>query len=122
MDRQVPSFTAKCRTMRQSNGFRLTFFCELCGDGYTTPVIPCKSLKEALRLGEQDARLKFNRCESCHRWVCDKHYNENQMKCTDCEPLICAQCGSAVSKEKQYCSQCGAPQLEVYIEGGEYDE
>ena len=84
MDRELPVFSAKCRTMRDNNGFRLTFFCEICGKGYTTPPLMCDTHKEALRLGEQDARLHFNRCGCCHRWVCDYDFNENRVMCTEC--------------------------------------
>ncbi|MGI6142012.1 MAG: hypothetical protein ACOYEH_09840 [Caldicoprobacterales bacterium] len=83
-DRPVSTFTAKCRTIRESEGFRLIFFCELCDRGYTTPLLICDTLQEALRLGEQEARFYFNRCVCCHRWICDEHYDENRMVCTDC--------------------------------------
>lgn len=113
LDKPPPMFTAKCRTVREEKGFRLTFFCEICGGGYTTPFIPCDTLKDALRLGERDARLHFNRCGCCHRWVCDEHFNENRMMCTDCIPRICARCESPVPKENQFCTVCGAPQFEI---------
>jgi hypothetical protein len=113
-DKMIPMFTAKCRTVREDKGFRLTFFCEICCGGYTTPLFLCDTLKEALRLGEQDARLHFNRCEGCHRWVCDEHFNENWMMCTDCMPRICAKCGSSVPKSEQYCTVCSAPQFKTY--------
>ncbi len=113
MDREPPVFTAKCRTVREDAGFRLTFFCEVCGSGYVTPLLVCDTPKEALRLGEQDARLHFNRCGGCLRWVCDEHFNENQMMCTDCVPRICACCGAPVPKGADLCTVCGAPQFEA---------
>lgn len=109
VDRGLPVFTAKCRTVHDGVGFRLTFFCEICGSGYTTPLFLCNTPQEALRLGEQDARLHFNRCLRCHRWVCDEHFNENRLMCTDCVPRICARCNSPVSKGSTFCSVCGAP-------------
>lgn len=118
----VPQFTPKCRTVRNEGGFCLTFFCELCGNGYTTPQLNCKTLKEALRLGERDARLHFNRCSCCYRWVCDEHFNENRMMCTDCMPCICVRCRAAVPKGAQYCAMCGAPQFEAYTERMDGDE
>ena len=57
--------------IRDSSCFYLTFFCEACGRGYSPPPLVCNTPNEALHLGEQDARLHFNRCRSCHRWVCD---------------------------------------------------
>lgn len=113
IDREPPMFTAKCRTVREGAGFRLTFYCGICGGGYTTAPLVCDSPKEALRLGEQDARLRFNRCSSCRRWVCDEHFNENQMMCTDCMPRICTRCGAGISKGIDLCTVCGAPQFEA---------
>lgn len=113
IDREPPIFTAKCRTVREDGGFRLTFFCEACGSGYTTPSLACDTPQEALRLGEQDARLHFNRCGDCQRWVCDEHFNENQLMCTDCMPRSCARCGAPVLKGGDLCTVCGAPQFEA---------
>ena len=113
MIRSIPPFTAKCRTVREKGGFRFIFFCELCGRGYTTPHIPQENQKDALRLGEQDARLHFSRCQCCGRWVCDEDFNENWITCTDCVPRICIQCGYAVPKESQYCIICGTVQFET---------
>lgn len=110
IERPIPMFTAKCRTIREEAGFRLTFFCELCGSGYTTPLIVCDTPKEALHFGEQDARLHFNRCESCHHWVCDEHFNEDLIMCTACMPRICSQCGSPTTKNEPFCKVCNAPQ------------
>lgn len=113
MDRPVPVFTAKCRAIREGLGFRLTFSCDLCDVGYTTPLLLSHTPEEALRLGEQDARMHFNRCECCHRWVCDEHFNENRMTCTDCVPRICSKCGAAAYKNEKFCSICGEPQFET---------
>ncbi len=109
MDKKIPEFTAKCRTVRGNSCFYLTFFCEACGRGYSPPPLVCNTPNEALHLGEQDARLHFNRCRSCHRWVCDEHFNENGMMCTDCMPRICIQCGFMASKNEQFCTMCGTP-------------
>lgn len=116
-DHELPAFTAKCRTLRDELGYRLTFFCEVCGRGYDTPPIVCDSLKEALRLGEKDARLHFNRCGGCHRWVCDEHFNENQMMCTDCAPRVCTRCKAPIPTGADLCIACGASQY-----GTERDE
>lgn len=86
--KQIPRFTAKCRIIQGEGGFYLTFFCEICSKGYTTPLIQSASRKDALTLGEQEARLYFNRCISCFRWVCDENYNENLMLCTECQIQI----------------------------------
>lgn len=112
-DEQAATFTAKCRTEQKAGGFRFTFFCAICGGGYTTSPILEDTQKVALRLAEQDARLHFNRCQRCQRWVCDEHFNENYMMCTACVPRICMVCRASVLKNDQYCTVCGAPQFET---------
>jgi len=111
MKDETPIFTAKCRTEQTAGGFRFTFFCTICGAGYTTPLIPEGDQRLALSLAEQDARLHFNRCQRCHTWVCDEHFNENCMMCTVCAPRVCLQCGSVVPKGDQFCTNCGSPQF-----------
>lgn len=113
MDIEPPMFTAKHLMVREDTGFRLTFFCEVCGDRYVTPPLVCDTPQDALHLGEQDARLHFNRCSGCQRWVCDEHFNENQMMCTDCMPRTCAHCGAGVPKDVDFCASCGAAQFEA---------
>lgn len=79
-------FTSKS-TMVQGNGiYGFTFFCDLCDFGYTTTPVVAQSTKEARERAQQEARQHFNRCQKCHRWVCDEHYNENEMTCTECTP------------------------------------
>ncbi|MEL7624365.1 MAG: hypothetical protein AAGU12_12365 [Clostridiales bacterium] len=111
-DSQLPLFTAKHRGQQEEKGFCFTFFCDLCNNSYTTPVIAAEDYKTALLLGERDGRLHFNRCQCCHRWVCDEHFNENRMMCTDCLPRICGGCGAFVPKGNQFCTTCGKPQFE----------
>ncbi len=111
-DRQLPLFTAKYQELQKESGFCFTFFCDLCNSSYTTPVITAEDLQTALVLGRQDGRLHFNRCRCCHRWVCDEHYNENRMMCTDCLPRVCSSCGAFVPKGNQFCTVCGNPQFD----------
>ena len=111
VDRGLTMFTARCRTVRDSDGFRLTFFCDICGSEYITPPIVCDTSKEARHLATKDARLHFNRCNCCYQWVCDEHFNENRMMCTDCIPRICIRCKSPVSKGDAFCAVCGKKQI-----------
>lgn len=117
VEKQTPLFAAKCRTVREDKGFRLTFFCEICDNGYMTQLIPCDTPEDALRLGEKEVRLHFNRCQSCLRWVCDEHFNENRMMCIDCAPRICHECGSGIYKGDRFCTVCGSPEFETYKKG-----
>lgn len=116
-DERKPMFTAKCRMEQEADGYRFTFFCAICGGGYTTPLIAASHQSVALRLGEQNARVHFNRCQRCHEWVCDEHFNENCMMCTVCAPRTCRVCAASVPKGDQFCSVCGEPQFETSKEG-----
>lgn len=80
------AFTSKCIMARTSTGYRFIFFCDKCDKSYTSSVIDAASQKEALTIAGQEARYHFNRCQSCHAWVCDEHYNEDDMRCIDCAP------------------------------------
>ena len=112
-------FTAKSRFDQQDGGFRFTFFCDLCGDGYTTGIIPAQSVAVARESAQSEARLHFNRCQNCHRWVCDEHYNENRLLCTACAPRVCGKCGHQLVKGNQFCTICGAQQYETTPKGGD---
>lgn len=80
-------FTCKSAMVAQDGAFRFTFFCELCDCGYTTqPLAAAVTVKEAFEMAQREARPYFNRCQSCSRWVCDQHYNEDLMLCTACAP------------------------------------
>jgi hypothetical protein len=79
-------FTAKS-TMAEENGrYRFTFLCALCGEGRSTQPIAADTAQEALEAARREARVYFNRCHRCGRWVCDDHYNEDVMLCTGCAP------------------------------------
>ncbi len=112
MDSAPAKFTPKCRIDHLAEGYRFTFTCERCEHSYTTPALLAESLRQTLALAERDARFHFNRCQRCGRWVCDAHYNENWMMCTDCAPRICGQCGTALGNADQFCTVCGASQYE----------
>ena len=81
-----PVFTSKSTMSKEHNQYRFTFFCDLCEEGYTTGMIRAEGTKEAFILAEREARPHFNRCRECHKWVCDIHYNEDEMMCTECAP------------------------------------
>ncbi len=35
-----------------------------------------------------EARGHFHRCESCHKWVCDSDFNEDEGLCVECAPRL----------------------------------
>ena len=80
------AFTPKYTVIRAKGKYWFTFYCQLGGESYTTPVIVSDSLEKALELARNDARLHFNRCRKCHRWICDAAYNEDKMMCLLCAP------------------------------------
>ena len=108
-----PAFTPKCRILREGGSCRFTFFCGICEHRYTTPPLQAENAGEARLKAEADARLHFNWCPKCGRWVCDEHFNEGRTMCTDCAPRVCRVCGARVPRGDQYCTSCGAPQFET---------
>ncbi|NLB10770.1 MAG: hypothetical protein GX834_06865 [Clostridiaceae bacterium] len=80
------NFTSKSTMTEENDGYRFTFFCDLCDEGYSTRLISAENAKEAYELAKNEARQHFNRCYSCHRWVCDEHYNEDYLLCIKCAP------------------------------------
>lgn len=79
-------FTLKCTMLRQRGSYRFIFFCDLCDASYTTSLIDAQTQKQALELAQQEARRHFNLCHFCRRWICDMHYNEDEMMCVQCAP------------------------------------
>ncbi len=81
-----PVFTSKSVMIQDHGTYRFTFFCDLCDFGYTTAPVSAQNTRKAMAQAQQEARRHFNRCQKCHRWVCDTHYNEDEMMCTECAP------------------------------------
>ena len=68
-------------------GYRFRYFCALCNWHYETVQISAVSEKEARIIAEQEARRHFNGCHKCGRWICEQHYNVDEMMCIKCAPL-----------------------------------
>ena len=79
-------FSLKSVMVEEKDFFAFTFYCEICNKGYTTGKISASSAIEARVIALQEARPQFNRCQACGIWICDRHYNEDVMKCTKCAP------------------------------------
>ncbi len=77
-------FTAKCFETNSEDGYRFQFFCALCGTNYTSGWIHADSEERALDIAKAEARLHFNLCHSCGKWVCDEHYDIDEMVCLEC--------------------------------------
>ena len=82
----IPEFTAKYIMLSEDGYFRFKFFCGLCENAHTTGLISAASGYEAFKLAANEARKYFNRCRKCCKWVCDRHYNEDEMACDCCAP------------------------------------
>ena len=83
---EMGSFTKKYEVQTKKDGFCCTFYCDLGDDYYSICIDGVDSADDALELSKMNARLHFNRCHRCGRWVCDAHYNEGQMMCIRCAP------------------------------------
>ncbi len=108
----IPAFTAKSRVFHEGCKFQFTFFCDICEKGYCSSLVYASNAREALQQAEEEARLYFNWCPRCNKWVCDKHFNENKEACILCAPRICAACGAYVPQGNQFCMACGVVQYE----------
>lgn len=117
------AFTQKYKTYRTANGFRFTFCCDLCEKSFDTKTITTYSFAQAFQQAQAIAKLHFNKCHKCNKWVCDEHYNENVMLCIECKPkngkttfvkisradppLICRKCGFEIETGNCFCIRCG---------------
>lgn len=86
MDGSEREFTPKSTMLCENGGYRFHFACSLCDKGYTTGQIAADTVGEALDLARREARPHFNRCHQCGRWICDEHYNIDEMTCVECTP------------------------------------
>ena len=42
--------------------------------------------EEAFEQAQEEAQQHFHRCHSCHKWVCDDDFNEDEGLCVECAP------------------------------------
>ena len=89
-------FNARYTVTDSEGGFRFQFLCACCSSGYATGLIQADSIEAAFPLAEKEARLFFNGCDHCGKWVCDQHYNMEKALCTECAPL------DATSEQHEY--------------------
>lgn len=83
-------FTLKSQMLRSGGHYTFKFYCDRCEagsgcpHGYVTAAIEAASIKDAYAEAQQEARLHFNFCTCCQRWVCDDHFDVDTAQCTDC--------------------------------------
>ena len=80
-------FTARYTLTGGDGEYRFQFLCAYCDTGYTTGLIQADSIESAQILAEKEAKVYFNGCDRCGKWVCDFHYNMEKALCTECAPL-----------------------------------
>jgi len=98
----LPSFTQKYEDHSTQRVFSFTFYCDCCGYGWTSPPLPYKpsplercdpvhpslrwkqAHREAFERANREGILHFNRCGSCHCWVCDQDYDVETGMCPQC--------------------------------------
>lgn len=104
-------------------GRRYCFYCELSGTPvYTTRPVRADTPEAELEIAWREAKLYFNGCSECGKWIRDEAYNIDEMKCIECAPYTsrpryCIHCGSPVPTGNHYCVRCGEPIEEVVFEG-----
>ena len=79
-------FKSKYTMKHTDGGYLFTFYCAYCDFCYTTGWISAGSAEDARALAENEARPMFNGCHCCGKWICNSHYDMQEMMC-----VICAQ-------------------------------
>lgn len=90
------------------------FYCERSNMlVYTTSKIKANTQIEEYEYAWNEAKVYFNYCRKCGKWVCTEMFNPDICLCVDCapfeeEPNYCAECGTEVIKDEKFCSKCGS--------------
>jgi hypothetical protein len=114
-------FTQRYQTIKTSKGFQFLFFCDLCDYSVKTPEFTGASFSDALSQAQAYAKQYLNMCHTCSKWICDEHYNEDEMNCIICTPKQnrlrphvsimtqkkCQQCGHWNENGDCFCQNCG---------------
>lgn len=80
-------FTNKYDTYKTEKGYRFTFYCDLCSFPVMSGTLINDSFDSALEQAQTYAKRYLNMCHKCGKWICDRHYNENEMQCIECCPV-----------------------------------
>lgn len=124
-------FAGRFKTMKTKDGFRFRFYCDLCSFCVETQEIKNKSYEASLAQAQEEARKYFNMCHTCGKWICDEHYNEDEMNCIICSPKenrskpkftatavnICPSCGTVNKNSNCFCYRCGKNLNKIYFGG-----
>ncbi len=80
------AFTRHYKRKKHKSGYSFIFYCDLCNKKYCTDIIP-ESSTNALITAQKIAKQYFNKCHQCGKWICDEHYDENNMQCVECSAI-----------------------------------
>jgi hypothetical protein len=80
------NFTSKYHISCVGDSYRFQFFCSLCEHHHTSGWISADTQEQARLLAEKEAKKYFNKCHKCGKWICDEHYNRDEMVCVECAP------------------------------------
>ena len=97
--------TKRFEKQKTSDGYVFSFYCDLCGHSVASAPLGEDLPEKAWEASKQH----FNMCHKCGKWVCDIHYNEEEMTCVACVPkkFYCTECGCELSIGELYCKNCG---------------
>lgn len=82
----IARFTSRYERAQSKEGFSFRFFCDLCDSFVEIPEGIGTPDAQALDEAKAQARRYFNMCHKCGKWICDSHYNEDEMQCIVCAP------------------------------------
>ena len=107
--------TANYKVQQTSNGNKYQFFCDL-SDALVCTTAPVKAdtpEKELMLAWNAYAKVHFNKCHKCGRWIINEMYNPDVLTCVECTPIedypeFCTKCGAKTTNPSYYCHMCGA--------------
>lgn len=104
----MKKFPDRYEVKKTAGGFLLRFYCDLCNHSTMETSTSQVSQEEAVGRAWANTMRHFNLCHCCGRWVCDTHYNEEEMTCVFCIPkkMYCKHCGKELFVGDGYCTSC----------------
>lgn len=117
--------TANYKRQQTPIGNKYQFFCDL-SDALICTTAPVKADtpdEELLLAWNTYAKVHFNKCHKCGKWVINEMYNPDVLNCVLCTPIeeypaFCPKCGVKTADPSFYCHMCGTKLLY----GGEENE
>jgi len=105
--------TTSYKIIPDSKGNKYAFICEMSRSiAFVTRPVKADSPKEELNSAWEEARMHFNRCRKCGKWVIDAMFNPDVLNCVGCTPIevypdYCPECGAKTNDTAYFCHICG---------------